>query len=105
MVDAHYRFLPIGALLPLMVFVGLLGGAMYVNVFYLVLNDPVRIILLFFSCSSLSSSSSPQQYVSVTQDIANEDRELCINIVAFAITIGITLGCAAILLFDNTFLK
>lgn len=39
-VDDQYKFLPVGALVPLMVFVGLLGGASYVNVFYLLLIDP-----------------------------------------------------------------
>ncbi|XP_011270729.1 hypothetical protein CAOG_09041 [Capsaspora owczarzaki ATCC 30864] len=77
-VDDVYKFIPLWALLPMMIFVGLLGGASYVNVFHLVLTD---------------------------ENIPNEDRELCINLVAFGITIGITLGCSLILIFDNTFLS
>lgn len=33
--------MPIGAQLPLMVFVGLLGGASYVNIFYNLLHDEI----------------------------------------------------------------
>jgi len=62
----------------MMIFVGLLGGAMYVNVFYLVLHD---------------------------EKISDEDRELCINIVAIFITMGIIVASAFVILADNTFLK
>jgi len=62
----------------LMVYVGLLGGGSYVNIFYLVLNDP---------------------------RITSFDRELCINITAIFINVGITLSSAFILIMDNTFLK
>lgn len=65
-------------LFALMVYVGLLGGGSYVNVFYLVLNDP---------------------------KITAADRELCVNITAIFINVGITLSSAFILLMDNTFLK
>lgn len=61
-----------------MVYVGLLGGGSYVNIFYLVLNDP---------------------------KILASDRELCINITAIFVNVGITLSSAFILVMDNTFLK
>ena len=61
-----------------MVFVGLLGGASYVNVFHLLLKDP---------------------------KIPEADREFTIQIAAvFGPTLGITLSSLTILLFDNTFL-
>ena len=60
-----------------MVFVGLLGGAAYVNIFYLIIND---------------------------QRIMGRDKDLCVNITAMFITLGITLACAFILFADNTFL-
>lgn len=65
-------------LFALMVYVGLLGGGSYVNIFYLVLNDPL---------------------------IAPIDRELCVNITAIFVNVGITLSSMFILLMDNTFLK
>lgn len=65
-------------LFALMVYVGLLGGGSYVNIFYLVLNDP---------------------------QIQTSDRELAVNITAIFINVGITLSSAFILLMDNTFLK
>lgn len=39
--QAKYVFLPVGAQFPLMIFVGLLGGASYVNIFYNLLNDDI----------------------------------------------------------------
>lgn len=62
----------------LMVYVGLLGGGSYVNIFYLVLNDPL---------------------------IDKSDRELCVNITAIFVNVGITLSSMFILVMDNTFLK
>lgn len=59
-----------------MVYVGLLGGGAYVNIFYLALHKP---------------------------DIPDEDRELGINIVALSNTIGITLSAVVIIIFDHTF--
>lgn len=56
-----------------MIYVGLLGGAMYVNVFFLVLNNPA---------------------------IQDEDRELCVNIVALSITAGITSAALFMLLYS-----
>lgn len=61
-----------------MVFVGLLGGASYVNTFYLLLRDP---------------------------KIPVADRELSVNLAAFAITLGITLASVFIIFMDQTFLK
>ena len=57
----QYKFMPVAILPSLMVFVGLLGGASYVNIFYLLLHD--------------------DQY-------PEKDRELCINITALFITFG-----------------
>ncbi|KAK3103540.1 hypothetical protein FSP39_019999, partial [Pinctada imbricata] len=61
LIDVHYKFIPLAILPTLMVYVGLLGGASYVNIFYLLLND----------------SRFP-----------DKDRELCINITALFITAG-----------------
>jgi len=80
--QAKYKFIvgPIGVwiLFLLMVYVGLLGGASYVNVFYLILHDP---------------------------KIPDEDKELCVNITAFLVTMGITLSSVFIIFMDYTFLS
>jgi len=69
--------LPIGILFAHMVFIGLLGGASYVNSFALLMN---------------------------TRTIPEQDREFAINIVAIFITLG-TVGSALFeLIADNTFL-
>lgn len=60
-IDVHYKFIPVTMLPALMIYVGLLGGASYVNIFYLLLHD----------------SKYPEK-----------DRELCINITALFITFG-----------------
>ncbi|KAK6192600.1 hypothetical protein SNE40_004044 [Patella caerulea] len=65
--DVHWKFLPVSVLPALMIFVGLLGGASYVNIFYQLLH----------------SGKYP-----------TADRELCINITALFITLGICLGTA-----------
>jgi len=62
----------------LMVYVGLLGGAMYVNVFYHILSDPT---------------------------IDNKDRELCINMASICLNLGVTFSCCYELIMDNTFFK
>ena len=64
-------------LFPMMVYVGLLGGASYVNIFYLFLH---------------------------TRRIPDKDREFCINLGAISAIIGITFACLYILLMDNTYL-
>ena len=38
--NAFYHFMPFGALLATMIFVGLFGGCSYVNAFHLMMNDP-----------------------------------------------------------------
>ncbi|WAR03849.1 CLN3-like protein [Mya arenaria] len=60
LIDVHYKFLPVAILPALMVYVGLLGGASYVNIFYLLLHDKAY---------------------------PDTDRELCINIAALFITL------------------
>jgi battenin len=42
--------------------------------------------------------------IGASQSIPDKDREGCINVVAFFINFGITVGCAFILIMDNTFL-
>ncbi|KAF2076170.1 hypothetical protein CYY_002523 [Polysphondylium violaceum] len=77
--QAQYKF--IGSVWPLfilMIYCGLLGGASYVNAFYLILHD---------------------------KKIPNEDRELCINYAALLVTVGITSASCFILIMDHTFLK
>lgn len=63
--QAYYKFMPIGAQLPLMFFVGLLGGASYVNIFYNLLHDDIY---------------------------PDEDRELIVNMAAVCINLGIVLA-------------
>ncbi|KAL4224554.1 hypothetical protein ACF0H5_015256 [Mactra antiquata] len=76
--DVHYKFLPVSILPSLMIFVGLLGGASYVNIFYLLLHD---------------------------DKYPEKDRELCINIAALFITIGIISGTGIETLLFSTLLK
>lgn len=76
--DVHYKFIPVTILPALMIYVGLLGGASYVNIFYLLLHD----------------SKYPEK-----------DRELCINITALFITLGIVGGTALETILFNTALK
>ncbi|KAH9500453.1 G1/S-specific cyclin cln3 [Bulinus truncatus] len=64
-VDVHFKFIPVAALPALMVYVGLLGGASYVNIFYTLLHD---------------------------DQFPKEDRELCVNITGLFINFGIVLG-------------
>lgn len=61
----------------LMTFVGLLGGAMYVNAFALLVEDP---------------------------DIPDVDRELTINLVAIFNTVGIVSASVFDIVMDHTFL-
>lgn len=74
----QYKFMNVWVQYAAMIYVGLLGGAMYVNVFYLILHDP---------------------------DIPEEDREMCINLTAIFITLGILVAAGFVLLADNTFLQ
>jgi len=73
-----WPFINIWVLFALMFYAGLLGGASYVNVFYLLLHDKA---------------------------IPDKDREVCINLAAFAITAGITSSSIFTLVMENTFLK
>lgn len=57
----QYKFIPVYLLPALMIYVGLLGGASYVNIFYLLLHE---------------------------DKYPEEDREFCINIVSLFITGG-----------------
>ncbi len=59
----------------LMLYCGLLGGCMYVNVAYSILSD---------------------------LQIENDKRELCMNIMSLAVNIGISLSSFYELLMDNT---
>ncbi|EGC31709.1 hypothetical protein DICPUDRAFT_156403 [Dictyostelium purpureum] len=77
-VQAKYRMVHnVWGLFILMVYCGLLGGASYVNVFYLILHD---------------------------KKIPDEDREICVNYAALLVTLGITLASCFILVMDHTFL-
>ena len=73
-----YHFLNIWVQFIWMIYVGLLGGASYVNVYYLLNIDP---------------------------DIKEEDRELCINLAPLFTTAGIVSACIFILVLDNTILN
>ncbi|XP_063400661.1 battenin-like [Mytilus trossulus] len=76
--DVHTKFIPVYLLPAYMIYVGLLGGASYVNIFYLLLND---------------------------DKYPTNDRELCINIAALFITVGIVSGTAVETLLFQTALK
>ncbi|XP_059162551.1 battenin-like [Physella acuta] len=76
--DVHYKFLPTAALPALMIYVGLLGGASYVNIFYTLLHDG---------------------------QFPKEDRELCVNLVGLFINLGIVLGTGLETLLFITVLK
>ncbi|XP_005106996.1 battenin [Aplysia californica] len=78
LVDVHYKFLPVAVLPALMVYVGLLGGASYVNIFYSLLHDDVY---------------------------PKEDRELCVNLTGLFITLGIVLGTGLETAIFTTLLK
>lgn len=77
-IDVHYKFIPVTILPALMIYVGLLGGASYVNIFYLLLHDT---------------------------KYSDKDRELCINITALFITFGIIGGTVLETILFNTALK
>lgn len=74
----EYRFLPLWAQFPLMVFVGLLGGAMYVNVFALMVDDA---------------------------SIPKEDKEFGINVVGIWNNVGIMSSSVFDLIMDATWMK
>ena len=74
----QYRFLGLWVQFVLMIFVGLLGGASYVNVFYILLNHP---------------------------DVPDQDKEIVINITALFINLGIVLAAAINLILYATLLK
>ncbi|GAM25239.1 hypothetical protein SAMD00019534_084140, partial [Acytostelium subglobosum LB1] len=79
LLQGRYKMISsIWVLFVLMFYCGLLGGASYVNVFYLILHD---------------------------KRIPNEDREVCINYAALLVTLGITLASVFILVMDHTFMK
>lgn len=74
----YWHFMNIWVQFGAMLYVGLLGGAAYVNVFYQLLND---------------------------ESIQENDRELCVNIAAIAINVGITLSSVFTLIMDETIFK
>ncbi|XP_078332911.1 battenin-like isoform X1 [Crassostrea virginica] len=76
--DVHYKFIPVYLLPALMIYVGLLGGASYVNIFYLLLHE---------------------------DKYPEEDREFCINITSLFITGGIVLGTVLETILFNTILE
>ncbi|XP_076471720.1 battenin-like [Babylonia areolata] len=77
-VDAKFKVVPVYLLPALMIVVGLLGGASYVNIFYMLLHDPVY---------------------------PDRDREFCINVTAMFITLGIVLGTGLETALFTTLLK
>ncbi|KAL8563205.1 hypothetical protein ACOMHN_029964 [Nucella lapillus] len=76
--DVKYKVIPVYLLPVLMIYVGLLGGASYVNIFYMMLHDEVY---------------------------PARDRELCINITAMFITLGIVIGTGVETALFTTLLK
>ncbi|EFA84092.1 Succinyl-diaminopimelate desuccinylase [Heterostelium album PN500] len=79
LIQGRYKMIDsVWILFALMVYCGLLGGASYVNVFYLILHD---------------------------KKIPDEDREVCINYAALLVTFGITMASVFILIMNHTFMK
>jgi hypothetical protein len=78
LVEAQRHFLPLSAQFAHMWFVGLLGGAMYVNTFYSVMAD---------------------------HNIASEDKEMCVNLLSLFVNVGIISSALFDLLAAATFLK
>ena len=74
---AKYQFASIWAQFPLMFYVGLLGGASYVNVFHLVLQD---------------------------ESIGERYRDLVMNLTSFFCNTGILLASVFDIMMDHTFL-
>jgi battenin len=74
--NSYLHFLPLWTLFPLMIYVGLIGGAMYVNVFYLLLEE---------SCSP----------------VPLEDRELAINFSCALSNFGVILSSVLELILDH----
>ena len=77
LLDDFWKFLPIYILPLYMIYVGLLGGASYVNIFYLV----------------------------KTGDKFKSNREVAINICSMWVSLGIFFASATDTIFDLTFLK
>ena len=86
--QAKYTFLPEWAQFILMFYVGLLGGTMYVQVSYNILNDGYL-------------KQAKRRNIKVNTKIAN--KELVLNIVFVHIVIGLLLSSAYMLFMDNTF--
>ena len=75
---AKFKLVNVWIQFVLMVYVGLLGGASYVNVYYLILNDKA---------------------------MSKKDRELAVNMTAIGVTIGITSASLCIIALNYTFLQ
>jgi battenin len=73
-----YKFMNVWAQFATMIYVGLLGGASYVNCFFQLLN---------------------------TRKVSSADRELGTNIASIYVNFGIMIGTLLVVLSDNTFLK
>ena len=87
-IQAKYTFLPQWAQFISMFYVGLIGGTMYVQVSYNILNDGYL-------------QQAKKRNAKVNTKIAN--KELVLNIVFVHIAIGFLLTSAYILFMDNTF--
>lgn len=74
---AKYQFMPLGVAFAMMIFTGLIGGAMYVNTFASLVDD---------------------------KDIREKDREISINVVALWVNLGIVSSAVFEILSANTFL-
>ena len=77
LLDDFWKFIPIYILPIYMMYVGLLGGASYVNIFYLI----------------------------KTEDKFKSNRGIAINICSMWVSIGIFTASATDTIFDLTFLK
>jgi hypothetical protein len=76
--QAWFKFLPVYILPGFMVYVGLLGGLSYVNIFYLLRSEP---------------------------KYPDKDRELCNNIAGIWVNVGILLGTASLVPLFDTVMK
>jgi battenin len=77
-IHAQHPFMALGFQFAHMVFVGLIGGAMYVNSFYAIMID---------------------------ESIVNEQRETCLNVVSLFINVGIVTSAFFEIIASATFLK
>ena len=74
----YYKFLDLNAAFAAQIFVGIMGGASYVNTFYCILQDPA---------------------------IPDNSRELAVNITSIVYSLGILVSALTVIFLDETLYK